>query len=298
MRRELRHALQQGPVLRGMGRLALRALRGHHAADLGAAAPVSAPRVARVPPVSAALARDFVSWAGGDPSVYAGAVPPHLFPHWVFPVLAEALADVRAPIHRALNGGCRMEPVAPIPAGHPLRVVAGPAVVDAGERRTLIRLKSETTSEAGAPLLRAEVRMVIPRRRGRSAEAGRRRDPPRVPEGARAWARRRLSLGAGFEFACLTGDFNPLHWVWPYARLMGFRRPILHGFGTFALAVEALVGGPLGRDPMHLRAIDVRFTRPLVLPREVGVWVQAERLFVGEGPGRPAYLEGTFEESQ
>ena len=293
MLRELRHAVRQGPVLLGLGRIALWALRGGAGPGRGHRAPATTRRLLSVPPVSEALARDFVRWSGGDPSRYLGTVPPHLFPHWVFPALAEALAEVDAPIHRALNAGCRMELRAPLPVDRPLRVHAHPAEVDAGERRTLIRLVAETSTEGGETALWTEVRMIVPRpgRRGPG------REKPPVPEEAREWARRRLPLTAGFEFACLTGDFNPLHWVWPYARLMGHRRPILHGLATFALAVEALVQGPGGGDPTRLEAVDVRFTRPLVLPREVGVYTRADRLFVGDAPGGPAYLEGTFETS-
>ena len=38
----------------------------------------------------------------------------------------------------------------------------------------------------------------------------------------------------------------------------------------------------------------MRFTRPLVLPARVGVYVRGDKVWVGDAPGGPAYLEGTF----
>jgi hypothetical protein len=42
-------------------------------------------------------------------------------------------------------------------------------------------------------------------------------------------------------------------------------------------------------------SFDVRFTRPLVLPTEVGFYVEGNQVFVGDAPGGPAYLVGTFQ---
>ena len=42
------------------------------------------------------------------------------------------------------------------------------------------------------------------------------------------------------DFAKLTGDFNPIHWVPAYARASGFRSCILHGFATMSYAMEAI----------------------------------------------------------
>ena len=50
---------------------------------------------------------------------------------------------------------------------------------------------------------------------------------------------------AGLEFAFLTGDFNPVHWVRRYARAAGFASPILHGFAMMARTMESL-GRTLG----------------------------------------------------
>ena len=117
-----------------------------------------------------------------------------------------------------------------------------------------------------------------------------------MPADSRELARIKLAANAGLEFAKLTGDFNPIHWLAPYAKSAGFRGCILHGFGTFALASSALVRGVLSGDGGGLRMIDVRFTRPMLLPARAGIYVRtAGEVFVGDAPGGAAYLTGRYQ---
>jgi len=69
---------------------------------------------------------------------------------------------------------------------------------------------------------------------------------------------------------------------------------ILHGFSTLARTIEALNRRVYAGDATRLESIDARFTRPLVLPATVGVYVNGKTVTVGDAPGGGAYLEGTF----
>ena len=62
--------------------------------------------------------------------------------------------------------------------------------------------------------------------------------------------------------------------------------------GHLAIATRAGVT-PRG-DTQALRLIDVRFSRPLVLPRRVSLFVRGDEIFVADKPGRAPYLMGTF----
>jgi hypothetical protein len=124
-----------------------------------------------------------------------------------------------------------------------------------------------------------------------------RKSRPRVPVEARELAFWRLGADAGLRFALYTGDFNPIHWVRPYARAFGHRSTILHGFCTMARTWEGLGRTVYARDPGRLGVLDVRFTRPLVLPARVGLYVRGQEVAVGDAPGGPAYLLGTFSEA-
>jgi acyl dehydratase len=121
-------------------------------------------------------------------------------------------------------------------------------------------------------------------------------DRARVAANARELSRFRLSSSAGLGFALLTGDLNPVHWLRPYARALGFDGTILHGFATLARVVEALQAALFDGRSDRLKVIDVRFTRPLCLPAEVGLYLAGDELSVGTDRGEPAYLTGSFRE--
>ena len=117
-----------------------------------------------------------------------------------------------------------------------------------------------------------------------------------MPEDVRELAFWSIGPKAGLDFAKLTGDFNPIHWIAGYARASGFRNTILHGFSTFARAWEGL-NATLLKDGSELTTFDAQFTRPLVLPARVGLYVTDDRVYVGDAPGGPAYMVGTFKKN-
>lgn len=65
----------------------------------------------------------------------------------------------------------------------------------------------------------------------------------------------------------LNGDYNPLHADPDVAKAAGFDRPILHGLCTFGIVTHALLRSCCDYDPHAVRAMDVRFSAP-VLPGE------------------------------
>jgi hypothetical protein len=94
--------------------------------------------------------------------------------------------------------------------------------------------------------------------RGR-AHPGRPGRAPETPLPARAgWE---VGHACGRRYAALSGDWNPIHlWSWS-ARLMGMRRPIVHGMHSLARAcaeLERLHGRPV-------TALDARFRAPVPL---------------------------------
>ena len=249
---------------------------------------------ADVLPPSTALVHDFVRELGGDPSKVRGWLPPHLFPQWGLPLAAQALAGVPYPMLRVMNAGCLLQLHAPLPAGETLHVRARLESIDESDSRAVLSTRIVTGTRSAPDALEATLQAFVPLGR---KERGAKKEPLRVPAEAETLERVVLDARAGLRFATLTGDFNPIHWIPPYARAAGFRGAILHGFGTFARAFEALTQQRLGGDPHALRQIEARFTRPLVLPGRVGVYVGPApgQLWVGDAPGAEAYLTGTYE---
>jgi len=65
----------------------------------------------------------------------------------------------------------------------------------------------------------------------------------------------------------LSGDYNPIHADPRAAAKAGFPRPILHGLCSMGLVTRALIDGIAGGDPVKLRAVSLRFSKP-VFPGE------------------------------
>lgn len=241
-----------------------------------------------------ALVRDYVRRVGGDPAGYKGTVPAHLFPQWGFPLAARTLHGLPYPMLRVVNAGCRLEMRAPLPAGEPLQVRARIESLDDDGRRAVIEQRIVTGTAQEPEAVVAHLFAFVPLTDPKKGEAGVKKPRSRVPIDARELAFWSLRADAGLEFAMLTGDLNPVHWVPAYARAFGFKSAILHGFSTLARAVEGLNRALFCGDTTRLASLDVRFTRPLVLPARVGLYVRDHALWVGDAPGGGAYLEGTF----
>lgn len=298
-----RHILHQGPVIASLGGTALAALRQHF--GHGSTAPISTPSPeirATLPPRPKQLIRDYVRHVGGDPSAYRKTVPVHLFPQWGFALGAKTLVGIPYPMAKVLNGGCRLEIRRPIPQGEPLEVVAQLQDIDDNGRRAVLH-QTVTTGTASAPdALTAHLYAIVPTggnpNKGGPKPKRAKKPPVLVPAEATELAFWKLSANAGLAFAMLTGDFNPVHWVRPYARMFGFRSTILHGFSTMARTIEGLSRGAFAGSTRKLSTIDVKFTRPLVLPAKVGLYLHesdaGKQVFVGDAPGGPAYLVGTY----
>jgi acyl dehydratase len=248
---------------------------------------------ARIPARPADLVRDYVRHVGGDPAWYGGQVPAHLFPQWVFPSQVRGIEGLPYPIHRVLNGGTRLQMNAPLPLGEPYELNVQLLDIDDNGRRAVVHQRAITSTSTHAEAVVADMYLIFPLGGG-DKSVKRNDDRPRVPTLAKEIARWKLGTNIGLEFAKLTGDFNPIHWIPLAARANGFRNVINHGFSTMARAVEGLNRSLFCGDVSRLEAIDLKFTKPLVLPAKIGLYVEDDRVFVGDAPGGPAYLVGTY----
>mgnify|MGYP001597146660 CR=1 FL=1 len=289
-----RFVLSQGPAIKGMGQAALSVLRQRLGLGSSNGTPsLPGPAIhVTYPPRDPALVRAYIKHVGGDPTAYKRRVPAHFFPQWGFGLTGPALEGLSYPMAKAMNGGCKLIQTAPLPADEPLDVVARLESIDDDGHRAILDLSIVTSTRSAPNAVEAHLYIFVPLEK-RKGEAP--KDKARVPADAKEIAFHRLEADAGLDFAKLTGDFNPVHWVPAYAKAFGFRNTILHGFGTMARAVEGLNRGPFAGDIDALRSIHVRFTRPVVLPAQVGVYVHDDEIYVGAAPSGPAYLTGTFE---
>lgn len=289
-----RYILHQGPVLGAIARAAWVAVRSSGRPNRPPAE-IPGPEVsATISPRPEDLVRDYIKHVGGDPNAYRRQVPAHLFPQWIFPLQSRGLEGIQYPIQRVLNGGCRLEINAPLPLGESFEATVRLEGIDDNGRRAVVHQRAVTATTRHPEAVVAHVYGIVPL--GGDKDKSKTKDErPRVPEQAKELARWDIGPKAGLEFAKLTGDFNPIHWIPPAARAAGFRHVILHGFSTMARAIEGLNRNLFAGDVSQLAVIDVKFTRPLVLPARVGLYVRDDHVFVGDAPGGPAYLVGTYE---
>ncbi len=285
-----RFILHQAPVIAALGRSVFSAWV--HKGKGGKPATPGPEIVRTIKPRSRELVRCYVKTVGGDPGAYRHTLPPHLFPQWGFPLATEVLAGIDYPLQRVLNAGCRLEVNAPLPNDEPLVVRARLEDIDDNGRRALLKTRIVTGTRSTPDALVGHMFALVPLARGN--DGAKKKEPARVPTSARELAYFSLGASAGLEYAKLTGDFNPIHWVPAAARASGFKSCILHGFATMAHAVEGLVKSLLAGDVNAIRSLDVSFTSPLLLPARVGLYVEGETLFVGDAPGGRAYLTGAF----
>lgn len=296
-----RHILEQGAALGALGRVALRTFEQQ---VLGKQRPKVAPQVpgrlieVTLPPRNADLIRDYVTNVGGDLSSYKNTLPSHFFPQWGFAVGTEALSGVPYPLSKILNVGCNLQIRQALPADEPLHVTAQLIDVDDDGRRAVLTTRIVTSTKSAPEGLLAEMITLVPLKRDRSEKktnGGAKKEVASVPVDARQLAFFDIGPNAGLDFAKLTGDFNPIHWLKPAARASGFPNVILHGFGTMARAIEGLNRNLFAGDPTRLKKWSCRFTKPLVLPAKAGLYTHGNEVFVGVAVGGPAYLVGTFE---
>jgi acyl dehydratase len=270
----LRHLPKQLPVLAQVGTAMLVRSKGEVTRTIG--------------PIDPALVRDYVKHIGGDPRAYRDTVPAHLFPYWSLGLAARTVPATYA-LHRVLNAGCKLEINAPLPAGERLEVRAALVDIDDDGRRAVLAQRVVTGTRACPDAVVATIRTLVPYG-GRGGRGTRSEIPPDAVELAR-W---RLAPNAGLEFAILTGDFNPIHWMKPAAVAAGFARPILHGFAMLARTIEGVVRTRFSGEPKGVQVWDARFLRPLVLPSEVGLYSEGDRAWLGDARGGAPYAAVSF----
>lgn len=300
-----KHVLQQGPVIKTLASVAWAALRQGQGTGEGSFATPSEELIGLVEPLPAGLVKDYIRHVGGDPSSYKGLLPAHLFPQWSFPLASQTLRGVPYPLFKVLNGGCRLQIHEHLPAGTPLRARARLEGIDDNGRRAVLHQRVVTGTDQTPNALTADLYAIVVHDKKTCEQNGvtgasKKKAKARIPHDAEELARWSLRADAGLDFAKLTGDFNPVHWVRPYAKAFGFRNTILHGFSTMARTIETIQRTLFAGSIHALKSIDVQFTEPLVLPHKVGVYLgettdEGRKVYVGDAPGGPAYLVGTFQ---
>lgn len=293
------HMFRQGRGILSTLRVGFSALSGGGPA-LGALPGIAI--VDRVIPPDDGLVDDAVRWAGGDPKAYEECLPPWFFAWWGVPLLAKLLTQTPYPALKVINQGFAVDHRSSLPRGQSLELSA--RIMGVREEPTKVRLHMQlVTGTSDIPEAQVvDLFTVIPQDPPPDAGPRRkRREPPIVDAGWSEVAEWRNDARAGLDFARLTGDFNPIHWVPLAARASGFKGCILHGFGIAARALEHLARYRWAGGMASFSGMDARFTAPLTLPGNARLYLgppgagdeTTRGVAVGTSAGGKAFLLGT-----
>jgi acyl dehydratase len=208
-------------------------------------------------------------------------------------------SDLPFPSRGLIHLESEMVAVRPLRAREPVRCRVELERADPHRRGLRLLFRSRCWNAAGQLCQEDRLALLAPgegggRARGATPREAAASEPePAAWTTVEEWA---LGPGAGRRYARASGDYNPVHlWGWS-ARLLGYRRPILHGFCLEAMAAHALIRHRLGGDPTALRRLLLRFRSPLLLPARVSLQVAGMRLRVvdvGDARRKP-YAVGEF----
>lgn len=196
-----------------------------------------------------------------------------------------------------VHGEQAIELHSPIPVSGEVETVGEiTGIYDKG-KGALVEVRSTSTDTAsGEPLFTTTMSAFI---RGEGGFGGDRgpsgpKNPPpeRDPDHEQAYVTRTDQA----LLYRLSGDRNPLHSDPSFAAMGGFDRPILHGLCTYGFTGRALLHRLCGGDPARFRAMEGRFSSP-VLPGErltVRMWDvgDGEALFRTTGEDGRVVLDG------
>jgi acyl dehydratase len=151
-------------------------------------------------------------------------------------------------------------------------------IYDKGKGAVIVMESTSTDTSTGEPLFTSTSSVFIRGEGGWGGDRGpsgpRNVPPERAPDHEVTY-RTREDQALIYR---LSGDRNPLHSDPAFAAMGGFDRPILHGLCTYGFTGRALLHALAGGDPSRFRAMEGRFSSP-VLPGEaltVRMWVDGD----------------------
>jgi acyl dehydratase len=163
----------------------------------------------------------------------------------------------------------------PVPVEGTARIVGKVAAMYDKGKAAVVVLESEAREPGGDLLWTTTMSAFIRGEGGWGGDRGpsgpRNETPDRAPDHVVSYATRPDQA----LLYRLNGDRNPLHSDPTFAARAGFPKPILHGLCTYGFTGRALLHAVCGSDPARFKAIEGRFSHP-VMPGDVldvKIWV-------------------------
>ncbi len=120
--------------------------------------------------------------------------------------------------------------------------------------------------------------------------------PEQIPLSVREVAWISLKASAATEFSCLQRDpkaiAQDIFATGKQAIYQSEQGPELHPFGLLARVIAATAH--LYGSAEVLQTLSAHFFKPVYLPHEIGIYLDSDSFYVGEGRGGPCILRGQF----
>lgn len=231
-------------------------------------------RHATIPPASDALVDAFVEWSGAEPERYATHLPPLFFAKYGMNMVAGLTGQVPYNMLSVVNQGCRIQIHSLIPRN--TEITLRGRLVECTREGNRVRVHTRVTAGTAAEPEAMVVDTVAAVMLGKSEKSPSSRKEPNYKT-VGTWS---ADEAEGQRFFYLTGDFNPIHTLWPFAKRTRFGGCILHGFASYARTFEMLLN-----NGHTINDIDLKFVKPNLLPN-YNLAVQTARKTAGKTPLR------------
>ncbi len=184
--------------------------------------------------------------------------------------------DLKVDVVRLLHGEQDMEFLHPIRPGDKITAVAKVASVETKASGETLVIEINAKNQAGEQVNRTLFNAFI-RGGGKGGSDARVAEPERGEP--IVTVAQQVNKDQTYRYKEASGDFNPIHVDENFAKMAGLPGIIVHGLCTMAFTSKVIIDKLCGGDPIRLKRLRVRFTRP-VLPGQVittKVWPDGER---------------------
>jgi acyl dehydratase len=214
-----------------------------------------------------------------DAARAGGIVAPPMFAVVVaWPAILSVVGDpdLKVDVIRLLHAEQDMEFLQPIRPGDKITSIAKVSAIETKASGETLLIETNAGNQNGDPVNRTLFNAFI---RG----GGKGGADARIAEAAHgepiAVVAQQIDKDQTYRYKEASGDFNPIHVDENFAKMAGLPGIIVHGLCTMAFTSKVMIDKLCGGDPLKLKRLKVRFTRP-VLPGQMittRVWPDGER---------------------
>ncbi|ANQ47958.1 protein dehydratase [Flammeovirga sp. MY04] len=195
-------------------------------------------------------------WSGTDVSKYSDSVPPHMFSQFALHLGMSLLCMVPYKISKIINQGVNLKVYGKLSRDKTLFAKTEIIGITEDNGRARVKQKLYVGHQKEETIIEVTLfsAFIIGKKKKTTTFDRTEIEMTTVGE----WS---VLEEAGYEFAQLTGDFNPIHWVDFIAQKTPFKKKILHGLGQLAKTFESVE-----KEKGPIKEIELKFIKPVVLP--------------------------------